>query len=440
MQPYLDLLRRRDYALLWAGATVSELGDGMSFVALVWLILERGGDAGTVGWLSAAYTAPVVIGGLAAGIILDRFDRRRVLAGDNLVRGAAIASVPIASALGVLSTAQLFVVAAVYGLLYMTSVAGIPSLIPDLVSEDELTTANAMESISYGLGGLVGPALAGIVIAIFSAPVVLAIDAASYAVFVVCLLAMGPSSFAVEHRPAAERRPAGAATVAPATESSAADAPAAVPPRPRAGGGLGPAIRFILGAPAIVAITVIYMGLNLSTGVFTVLAPVYSRDVLGGDATTYGAILSAFEAGGLVGLIVVGAIRWRWPLGRSIAVATFSAGLALGLLLVRPSFLPTLLILAAAGLFASSLTAWAQTIRMRLIPPELRGRVFALLRTTMQSTRPIGAVVGGVLLAGGDPIPAIAATAGFVVIPGAIGLWLPALGRGPTAEPDRGPA
>ncbi len=76
---------------------------------------------------------------------------------------------------------------------------------------------------------------------------------------------------------------------------------------------------------------------------------------------------------------------------------------------------------------------------MRLIPPELRGRVFALLRTTMQSTRPIGAILGGLLLAGGDPIPAIAATAGFVVIPGAIGLWLPALGRGPTAEPDRRP-
>ena len=443
MRRYLDLLRRRDYALLWGGATVSELGDGMSFVALVWLILERGGDAGTVGWLSAAYTAPVVIGGLAAGIILDRFDRRRVLAGDNLVRGVAIASVPIASALGVLSTAQLFVVAAVYGLLYMTSVAGIPSLIPDLVSEDELTTANAMESISFGLGGLVGPALAGIVIAIFSAPVVLAIDAASYAIFVVCLLSMGTSSFAVERRPVVERRPAGAVTDAPAAALSAADATAAAPPaapRPRAGGGLGPAIRFILGAPAIVAITVIYMGLNLSTGVFTVLAPVYSRDVLGGDATTYGAILSAFEAGGLVGLIVVGAMHWRWPLGRSIAVATFTAGVALGLLLVRPPFLPTLLILAAAGLFASSLTAWAQTIRMRLIPPELRGRVFALLRTTMQSTRPIGAILGGLLLAGGDPIPAIAATAGFVVIPGAIGLWLPALGRGPTAEPDPGPA
>jgi len=422
MRRYLDLLRRRDYALLWGGATVSELGDGMSFVALVWLLLERGGDAAAVGWLAAAYTAPVVVGGLAAGIILDRFDRRRVLVGDNLVRGAAIASIPIASALGVLSTAQLFVVAAVYGLLYMTSAAGIPSLIPDLVSEDELTTANAMESISFGLGGLIGPALGGIVIAIFNAPVVLAIDAASYGLFVVCLLAMGT----VERRRAAATGAGGASPSAPQGRAI--------------GGGLGPAIRFILGAPAIVAITVIYMGLNLSTGVFSVLAPVYSRDVLGGDATTYGTILSAFEAGGLVGLIVVGAMRWRWPLGRSIAVATFSAGLALGLLLVRPSFLPTLLILAAAGLFASSLTAWAQTIRMRLIPPELRGRVFALLRTTMQSTRPIGAILGGLLLAGGDPIPAIAATAGFVVIPGAIGLWLPALGRGPTAEPDGRPA
>src|SRR4051794_17685622 len=130
MSRYVELLRRRDYALLWFGATISALGDGMSFVALVWLILERGGDAGTVGWLAAAYAAPVVVGGLAAGVILDRFDRRRVLAVDNLVRGAAIASVPIAAALGVLSTAQLFVVAGIYGLLYMTSIAGIPSMIP----------------------------------------------------------------------------------------------------------------------------------------------------------------------------------------------------------------------------------------------------------------------------------------------------------------------
>jgi Na+-transporting NADH:ubiquinone oxidoreductase subunit NqrB len=126
---------------------------------------------------------------------------------------------------------------------------------------------------------------------------------------------------------------------------------------------------------------------------------------------------------------------WRWPLGRSIAAAAFVSGLILSLMLVRPALPATMAILASSGFVESSLTPWAQTIRMRLIPPPLRGRVFALLRTLMQSTRPIGAVLAGLLLVGADLTPAIAAVALLVAVPGAIGLWLPALGRGPTAEP-----
>jgi hypothetical protein len=74
---------------------------------------------------------------------------------------------------------------------------------------------------------------------------------------------------------------------------------------------------------------------------------------------------------------------------------------------------------------------------MRLIPPEIRGRVFALLRTSMQSTRPIGAVAAGLLLSRGDVSIAILAMALLFAVPGFVGIWLPALGRGPTAEPDR---
>ena len=96
-------------------------------------------------------------------------------------------------------------------------------------------------------------------------------------------------------------------------------------------------------------------------------------------------------------------------------------------------------ILAASGVTESSLTPWAQTIRMRLIPPPMRGRVFALLRTLMQSTRPIGSIIAGWLLAGGALGPALAAIALLVAVPGAIGLFIPALGRGPTAEPDPAP-
>jgi MFS family permease len=411
MHRYRALLGRRDYALLWGGATISALGDGMSFVALVWLLIERGGSPSDVGWLAAVYTAPVIIGGLAAGVLLDRIDRRRVLALDNLVRGIAVASVPIASALGILTSAQLFVVAAIYGLLFMTSVAGIPSMIPGLVDPDDLTAANAMESISYGIAGLVGPTVAGLVIAVVGAPVVLALDAISYGVFVVCLLAM---------------------RAAPARRDPMPDGPA------EAGGiGIGPAVRFIVGAPAILAITAMYMCLNVSGGIGVVVLPIYAREVLGGGSETFGVLLSALTLGELVGLIAIGAIGWRWPLGRSIAVGAFVSGLILLVWVARPPFLALLLILAASGVSESSLTPWAQTIRMRLIPPELRGRVFALLRTLMQSTRPIGSIVAGLLLANGDLTPALLAGALLVLVPGALGLVLPALGPGPTAEPSR---
>src|SRR5436309_6802689 len=127
MNRYRDLRSKRDFARLWGGATVSAFGDGMSFVALIWLLLERGGTPAEVGWLAAVYTAPVVVGGIAAGVILDRFDPTRVIAADNIVRGVAIASVPIASALGFLTTAQLFGVAAAYAVPHVTSAGRIAS-------------------------------------------------------------------------------------------------------------------------------------------------------------------------------------------------------------------------------------------------------------------------------------------------------------------------
>ncbi len=117
------------------------------------------------------------------------------------------------------------------------------------------------------------------------------------------------------------------------------------------------------------------------------------------------------------------------------AAAALVSGLVLALWMLRPPLLALVAILAVSGVVESSLTPWAQTIRMRLIPPHLRGRVFALLRTLKQSTRPVGAIVAGLLLAGGNLTPALAAIALLVAVPGAIGLWLPALGRGPTAEP-----
>jgi MFS family permease len=267
------------------------------------------------------------------------------------------------------------------------------------------------------MGGIAGPALAGLLVGLIGAPSVLAIDALTYAVFVACLaLIRTPSR-------AAREETAGAGDE-------------------RRGRGLGPAFRFILRTPAILFITVMFMSFNVGEGILLVLLPIYARDVLGGDASTYGLLVSSFTGGMLIGALAVGAIDWRWPLGRSIAAAQLLAGLVLLGLVAQPGLGGTVAVLALAGLCGSPLTIWAQTIRMRLIPADMRGRVFGLLRTLMQSTPPAGGIVGGTLIGvAGMPIVA-ALVAALAIVPGLRGLWAGSLGAGadPTAQPRRAAA
>lgn len=394
---YLRLLRTPGFGPIWIGATISVLGDAVTWVSLVWLTYELGGGVADVAILAACYTGPIIFGGLVAGVLLDRFDRHRLLVCDNAIRGSAMLSVPIAASLGILGQLQLDLVAALYSFLWMVTVAGIRTFVPDLVADDDLPTANAMESLSFGVAGAAGPALAGVLIGIVGAAANLAIDAATYFLFVGCLLLA--------------RLP-----------SSRADTEAAGGRSGRRVAGLGPAARFVVGTPAIAAITAMFIGVNLTEGMLAVLLPIYARDVLDVDAAGYGLLASAFTAGLFVGALAVGAVRWRWPLGRSIALGCATTGLALAPLLVQPPFAVAVLVIFLAGLAESPVTMWANTIRMRLIPPDLRGRVFGVLGTLTKSTPPIGGLGAGALLAIGGVVPAVAAMVVFAAVPGLVGL------------------
>src|SRR5690349_4928218 len=161
---YRDVFALRDFRRFWIGASLSMFGDAMTRTAFTWFVYEQTKSPGAIGILMICYTGPVLVGGLAAGWALDRFDRRTVMIADCLVRGAAIALVPILHWLGLLQLWHVYAAAGVYGLLMMVSLAGIPTLIPSLVDESRLRTANALEILSYTLSGIVGPALAGLLI------------------------------------------------------------------------------------------------------------------------------------------------------------------------------------------------------------------------------------------------------------------------------------
>lgn len=432
MRRYLQLLRNRPFAALWAGSTVSGLGDSMVWVALVWLAFGRGGP-GAVATLVVVSMAPVIAGGLLMGMALDRFDRRRVLITVNAALGLAVAMVPAWAAIaGSAPTWLLFAVAALYGLLKMANYAGIPSLVPVLVGPGDLNTANAMESASYGVADVGGPALGGALIALVGAQGVLVLDALTYAAFLVCLLGL-------RDRLGTVRGPEVPPTGIRPAELGDRSAPPPAPGRPT---GLLPAFAFLWRTPAVLATTAMFMAFNVGGGVLLVLVPAYTRAVLHGGAGTFGALLSVYSLGALAGSVAIGAMDWRPSLGRSIAVSQALGGAALLVLVLRPGLGASIATMGAAGLLGAPLTIWAQTIRMRLIPEELRGRVFGLLRTLIQSTLPIGGALAGLLLAGPGLGPTIVLVVTLMSVPGIVGLVIPALAdrhvRAPTpaAGPD----
>jgi MFS family permease len=444
MKRYRTTLGYRDFRLLWTGMTLSALGDSMSLVALLWLVYQTSGSAQQLGWFVAAYTAPVAVGGLVAGSVLDRFDRRAVLVADNLIRGAAFATVPLLYHAGALALWHLYLVAALFALFKMVPLAGVPAMIPQLVPPRELDSANALESIGYGVATLAGPAAAGILLTRLNGADVVAVDAATYFVFATLLWRLRLPSRHAHAGPALAPAAVGIepdASIEAAVDTDVGVEVGAEAEGEPAGAGTGalPALRFVIGQPAIVATTIMFMLFNVGFGIILVLLPVYARTVLagGGGASGFGLLSSALAGGELAGSAAAGTVTSRWPLGRAIALSQLAAGAFLLGLVALPQLPGAMAFLALSAFCTGPLTVWAQTLRMRLIPAHLRGRVFGLLRTSMQAAPPLGGLAASALLTGPGLRLAVLATALLIGLPGAGGLLLRSLSTPAGTDPAR---
>jgi MFS family permease len=396
-RPYRVVLGEPAFRRFWLGFTFSVLGDSMTRVALTWHVYGTTRSPMALGWLALCYTGPVVVSGFLAASLLDRLDRRTVMVADCLVRGAVMTAIPVLHVTGLLTLWHVYAAASIWGALMMLTLAGTPTLLPALVPRQHLATANALETLSYTLVGVIGPPLAGLLAPHVGARNLLIVDACSFVVFAAALVSARPA-----HEPA--RRGPG-----------------------HAGESLGDVAGLLVRHPVLVSTTLMFMAWNIGNGALYVWLPVAAAQRLGGGAGLYGALLGAFAAGEIVGALLAGSLAARRALGTLICRAQAMSGVALLPLALAPAVATGFAGLALYGAASAPLTIWAQTLRMRILPETMRGRAFAILRTIMQGGAPLGGLAAGWLLPRVDVTLVMLLSAALAGLPGLLGERIRAL-------------
>src|SRR5579885_1169024 len=175
------LWKNPDFMKLWAARSVSNLGNWITGIALpLTAVLVLSATPAQMSILGALNGIAVLLFGLVAGVWVDRLRRRPILIATDLGRALLISSIPVAALLGILRIEQLYIVTALVGLLTVFFNAADASFLPSLVQQQELVEGNSKLGISDSLAEIVGPALGGVLVQAFSAPLAIVIDALTF--------------------------------------------------------------------------------------------------------------------------------------------------------------------------------------------------------------------------------------------------------------------
>lgn len=365
MSPTFRSLRVYNYRLWVSGALVSNSGTWMQRVAQDWLVLTvLTRDSGVaVGVTTGLQFAPILLLAPVAGVVADRFDRRRVL------MATQTASALLALLLGLLvlaDVARLWHVFVLAGLLGCVSAMDGPvrhAFVSELVGPEDLPNAMGLNAASFHAGRLIGPGIAGLLIDRFGTGPVFLLNAVTFGVTWLALSRIRVGELRVTRRS-----------------------------RPQ-GRGVRVAVSYVRSRPDILGILVIVgmvgtFGLN-----FQLTTALMARLVFAKDAREYGLLGSILAIGSLAGSLLA-ARRTRIPLSLVI-VATFVFGILASAAALMPTYVTFAVSLIPVGLSALTLMTAANTYVQLATPPELRGRVSALYMAIFMGGTPVGAPLIG---------------------------------------------
>ena len=370
------LLRDRPFALFWGAHAISEAGSRITYVVAPMLVYQLTGSALGTGVLAALQAVPYLLFGLVAGAIADRADRRRIMVGCNLLQTVILATVPIASAAGVLTVEQVFVVAMLSATLFVWFDAANFGALPLIAGRDRLVEANAAVSGASSLIAVAGPAVAGVLAATIGPANAIGLDAVSYGLSAVALLLVR-KPFSTRHLEAASVEPVVRRLVADVREG----------------------LRFLWGHQLVRALTLLGFGISFTGGAVTGLTVVYGAQALDLPETgvRIGLLFSAAALGSLASSVLLPRLNRRYATGSITLAGLTAATVAVAALAFATNFIAALVFFFGWGAAQTLVIINAISLRQRVAPDHLQSRVNVSARMIAWGGMPFGAAVGGAL-------------------------------------------
>jgi MFS family permease len=370
------LWRHGEFVKLWTGQTISQFGSQVSQLAIpLAAALVLNASPAQMGLLGAFEFAPFLLLSLFAGVWVDRTRRRPILILADLGRAVLLGSIPLAGLFGVLRIEQLYLVGLLSGVLTVFFDVAYQSYLPVLVHREHLVEGNSKLEVSRSVAQIAGPGVAGALVQVITAPMAVAVDAASFVASVISLLLIR----APEPDPA--RHPANTSSIWSELRE-----------------GLG----VVLGNPLLRSIAGCTATSNLFGNAIQAVYVLYVTRELGLAPAVIGLIFAVSGPGALLGAILAGWCSRRFGLGTTIIGSIVVTGLANVLIpLARgPVVLVTALLMVSAfvgGLGNPVYNINQVSLRQAITPDHLQGRMNASMRFIVWGTIPIGALLGGTL-------------------------------------------
>jgi MFS family permease len=361
----LRAFRHRNYRLLFCGQSFAVLGNWIQYLAMTWLVYRLSNSAWLLGVTGFASMIGILVLAPFAGLWADRVDRKKLLLATQfaaMVPGFALAALAWADAVAVW---HVVVLSVLYGVVMAIEVPVRQSLTPEMVTaREDLPSAIAFNALMQNGGRMLGPTVAGLLIAASGEAVCFFLNGASKIAAVITL-----TMIVVPYSPSA-----GQSSAWTGFKEGLAYTWSSVP------------LRLLL--PVVAVVT--FMAFPYQT-----LMPIFAREVFAGGADTLGILIGAAGLGGITGMLLLAARRDVRGLMNWIAASAFAAGATLTVFAYSKSFVLSLATIAVVGLAALIVAMGVSTIIQTIVENRMRGRVMGLFTVSFMGMVPLGSLAAG---------------------------------------------